>query len=78
MTLDLTQKQAPIYYLHRNRNGAVELRQTRFKASFMAGDDHPHDVCAVSPDKETMLLMLDAVKISRSSVDLDLPLFDFI
>jgi hypothetical protein len=36
-----------------------ELRQTRFRAGFLAGAPHPHDVCAVAPTVEGMHAMVD-------------------
>jgi hypothetical protein len=41
------------YYLARAR-GAVVLRQTRYRDLLLAGEPHPHDVCAVAGSKQQM------------------------
>jgi hypothetical protein len=44
-------------YLTRDTRGFVELRQTRYRAQYEAGNEHPHDVCAVARSKNEMRQM---------------------
>jgi hypothetical protein len=36
------------YYVHSRAPGLYDLRQTRYRALFQQGREHPHDLCAVS------------------------------
>lgn len=43
------------YYVVKNSDGLLELRQTRFKKSFYdKGLNHSHDICAVARDVDEM------------------------
>ena len=57
------------YYLTQDDKGFVSLRQTRYRAQYLNGDEHPHDVCAVARDKPEMRGMAERCKID--SVDWD-------
>ena len=46
-----------VYYLAKPGK-LYQLRQTRFKAQFAQGTEHPHDVCAVARSKDEMRTML--------------------
>jgi hypothetical protein len=59
------------YYVHRPEGNLVELRQTRFKATFKGGKgpEHPHDICAYARDVTELRNMLVSVKIDPDTVD---------
>lgn len=37
----------------------LELRQVRYKATYQAGKEHPHDLCAIAHDVAEMHSMID-------------------
>ena len=61
MTLESTT--APTVYYVEHTAGFVQLRQTRFKAEFSAGREHPHDVCAVARNVEELRGMVASCKL---------------
>lgn len=52
----------PTVYYVEHAPGFVQL-QTRFKAEFTAGREHPHDVCAVARSVEELRGMVASCKI---------------
>jgi hypothetical protein len=45
------------YYMTEDQNGFWELRQKRFKAQLLKGNEHPHDVVAVNNSRRGLLEM---------------------
>lgn len=59
------------YYVEHAGN-FVYLRQSRYKAQFNAGHEHPHDVCAIARNTEELRGMVTNCKLS-DSIDWCLP-----
>lgn len=70
MTFENTPPQTEYYVEH--AGNLVHLRQTRFKAQFDAGSEHPHDVCAVARNVEELRNMVTTCKLG-GSIDWCLP-----
>ena len=56
----------PYYVCAQRDGGGYDLRQTRYRAQFLSGNEHPHDVCAVGFTKAAMEELLE-----RHSWDVD-------
>lgn len=56
----------PTEYYVEHAGNFVHLRQTRFKAQFVAGHEHPHDVCAVARNVEELRSMVTNCKLGDS------------
>jgi hypothetical protein len=61
MAMTDTPSNAFDYYVT-NTDGLYRLRQTRFKAQYDSGREHPYDVCAVARSKEELKGMVESCK----------------
>jgi hypothetical protein len=48
-------------YVREEHDGFFALRQTRYRARLEAGQDHPHDVCAVARSREELRTMCETL-----------------
>ena len=55
---------APTIYYVEHAGSFVHLRQTRLKAQFDAGREHPHDVCAVARNVDELRGMVTSCKLT--------------
>jgi hypothetical protein len=60
----------PTEYYVANAGDFVYLRQTRYKAQFAAGDEHPHDVCAIARNTDELRTMVTSLE---GSIDWCIP-----
>jgi len=58
-----------VYYLSRESENLIALRQTRFKAQHLAGKSDERDICAFARDTDEMRTMLEHVRIDTDNVD---------
>lgn len=49
----------PYYVCAQRDGGGYDLRQTRYRAQFLNGSEHPHDVCASGFTKAAMAELLE-------------------
>lgn len=64
MTATLENTSVPTGYYVEQTAGLVKLRQTRFKAQFDIGREHPHDVCAIARTVEELRGMVNSCKLT--------------
>jgi len=59
------------YYLKRGKFGLWDLRQTRYKSQFDAGNEHSHDLCAVGFQAKAMRDLINMYKFDCDLSPLD-------